>query len=487
MAYSSLREFVELLDRKGQLLRIRKPISQDLEITEIADRAIKAGGPALLFENVTGHGTPVLANAFGSMQRMAWALGVQDVEEIATRVRELLEMKIPEGLVQKAMLLPKLYELSSFTPKSVKTGPCQEIVQKDVDLDLLPICKCWPMDGGRFITLPLVFTRDPKTQKRNVGMYRMQIYDKKTTGMHWQIHKVGSRHFQDYQERRQRMEVAVALGGDPAMMFSALAPLPEFIDEVLFTGFLRKEPVAMVKCKTVDLEVPADADIILEGYVDPSESRIEGPFGDHTGYYSLEDPYPVFHVTCVTQRRDAIYPHTIVGRPPMEDGFMGKAVERIFLPFVQNLSPEIVDMHLPIEGIFHNVVIVSIKKRYPYHARKIAHSLWGMGQLMFSKIVVVMDGDVNIQDPGEVLWLLGNNIDPKRDIFFTEGPLDALNYASDMPNFGSKMGIDATTKWKEEGFNRPWPPKIVMDEKTKQKIDAMFPEGIGLEELGIKQ
>ena len=465
-----------MLDRKGQLLRIRQSVSQDLEITEIADRAMKSGGPALLFENVAGHTAPVLINAFGSMQRMAWSLGVDDVETIARQIKELLELKIPEGLAQKAMLLPKLYELSRYGPKHVKTGPCQEIVQHDVDLDLLPVSKCWPMDGGRFITLPLVFTRDLKTGKRNVGMYRMQIYDKKTTGMHWQIHKVGSKHFQDHQERGKRMEIAVALGGDPALTFSALAPLPEFLDEMLFAGFLRKEPVCMVPCKTVDLEVPADADYILEGYVDPLESRVEGPFGDHTGYYSLEDKYPVFHVTCITQRRDPIYPHTIVGRPPMEDGFMGKAVERIFLPFVQNLFPEIVDMNLPIEGIFHNVVLVSIKKRYPYHARKIAHSLWGMGQLMFSKMIAVFDADVNIQDPQEVLWLLGNNIDPKRDVFFTEGPLDALNHASDHPNFGSKMGIDATAKWKEEGFNRPWPPLITMDKAVKEKIDAMFPD-----------
>ncbi len=479
MAFPSLKAFVDLLERRGELLRIRESVSQDLEITEIADRVMKAGGPALLFENVKGHTTPVLINAYGSMQRMAWALGVENVEEIAKEIRELLDLKPPEGLLQKAMMLPKLYELSRYSPKHVSGGPCQEVVQREVDLDALPVNKCWPLDGGRFVTLPLVFTHDPQTGKRNVGMYRMQIYDKKSTGMHWQIHKVGSRHFQDYQEKKQRMEIAVALGGDPALTFSALAPLPEALDEMLFAGFLRKEPVSLVKCKTVDIEVPADADFILEGYVDPAESRVEGPFGDHTGYYSLEDNYPVFHVTCVTQRRDPIYPHTIVGRPPMEDGYMGKAVERIFLPFVQHLFPEITDMNLPIEGIFHNVAIVSIKKRYPYHARKIAHSLWGTGQLMFSKIIAVFDAGVNIQDPAEVLWMLGNNIDPKRDIFFTEGPLDALNHASDMPNCGSKMGIDATMKWKEEGFNRPWPPLIKMDKAVRDKIDAMFPGGIG--------
>ncbi len=476
MAYSSLRDFVSLLERKGQLLRISQSVSQDLEITEISDRMIKGGGPALLFENVAGHKTPVLTNAFGSMQRIAWALGAQDVEEIAGRIRELLDFKAPEGMVEKAMLLPKLFELSRYLPRQVKSGPCQEVVQSPGDLDSLPVCKCWPKDGGRFVTLPMVITRDPRTGVRNVGMYRLQINDRTSTGMHWQVHKDGARHHRDHRQMGQRMEVAVALGGNPAHTFAALAPVPENVDEFLFAGFLKREPVELVRCKTISLEVPADADFVLEGFVDQGELRMEGPFGDHTGYYSLEDFYPVFHVTCITRRRDPIYPHTVVGRPVMEDSFLGTAVERIFLPFLQHLFPELVDIHLPVEGVFHNVALVSIKKQYPYHARKIAHGLWGLGQLMFSKIIAVFDQDINLQNPSEVVWVLGNTIDPKRDVFFTEGPVDALNYASDHPNFGSKMGIDATVKWKEEGFARPWPERIEMSPEVKKKIDAQFGE-----------
>jgi len=482
MAYKDLREFINKLESAGELKRVTVPLSPELEITEVADRAIKSNGPALIIENPTGYDIPVLINAFGSKKRMAMALGVEDIDEIANRIKDLIHLEPPDGLIDKIKMLPALVKLSSAFPKSVKSGPCQEVVLKgdDASLDKFPILKCWPADGGRFITLPVVFTKDPETGTRNVGMYRMHVYDSKTTGMHWHQHKVGAKHYAGYERLGKRMEVAVTLGGDPAITYSATAPLPEDIDEMVFAGFLRQKPVELVKCVSVGLEVPADSEIVIEGYVDPRERRTEGPFGDHTGYYSPADEYPVFHVTAITHRKDPIYPATIVGKPPMEDCWIAKATERIFLPLIKSQLPEIVDINLPVEGVFHNLAIVSIKKRYPGHAQKVMHALWGMGQMSFTKIIVVVDENVDVQDMHAVLWRIGNNIDPKRDVCFVEGPVDVLNHASPIPNYGSKMGIDATKTFPEAGFTRGWPPEIEMHPSIKAKIDGLWKElGIG--------
>lgn len=478
MAYSDLRDFIRRLEQEGELARVSRSINPNLEITEIADRVVKRGGPALLFETVDGSDMPVLINHFGSKKRMATALGVDDLDDIGKEIESLMNTQPPGSLVDKVMMLPKLLKLSSAFPKTVKNAPCQEVVltNDNASLDLLPVLKCWPDDGGQFITLPMVFTKDFETGKRNVGMYRMHVYDSRTTGMHWHVHKVGARHYAEYEKRNQRMEVAVALGGDPAITYAATAPLPEDFDEMIFAGFLRKAPVEMVQCKTVDLEVPADAEIILEGYVDSHERRVEGPFGDHTGYYSPAEEYPVFHLTCITHRKNPIYPATIVGRPPMEDCYIGKATERIFLPLLKSQLPEIIDMNLPVEGIFHNLAFVSIRKRYPMQARKVIHALWGLGQMMFTKIIVVFDDDVNVQDMNEVIWRLGSNIDPKRDVTFSEGPVDALDHAAPQALFGSKMGIDATRKLPGEGHYREWPEDIVMNPEVKAKIDLIWSE-----------
>lgn len=488
--YNSLRHFVDFLASKGQLVRITEQVRAELEITEITDRVTKAGGPALLFENViTVHGEksqfPLLINTYGTWQRMAWALGVEDIEQIAHEIDEILKTQPPSGFLDKLMMLPKLARLGSYLPKSVKSGACQQVVRETVDLSILPYLKCWPLDGGPYITYPVVMTKDPESGIRNVGTYRMQVFDKQTTGMHWQIHKGGSKHFQRYRELKKKIPVAVILGGDPVYGYAATAPLPDNIDEMILAGFIRKQGVEMVPCKTIDMEVPADADFVLEGYVDPTEPLVkEGPFGDHTGYYSLADDYPLFHVTAITHRKDAIYPTTIVGPPLQEDGFIGKASERIFLPLIKTTFPEVRDMHLPIEACFHNLVIVSLKKQYPGHAKKIMHSFWGMGQLMFSKCIIVVDEDVDVQNLGEVTWRVATHIDPKRDIIFAEGPLDALDHSADAFAYGSKMGIDATTKWKEEGFTREWPPLIKMSDDVKKKIDKIWsslsPEGRGL-------
>jgi len=482
MAYSDLRDFISRLERDKELVRVTRSVNPELEITEIADRTVKRGGPALLFEDVAGSDIPVLINHYGSTRRMAMALGVENVELIAERIDSLIHSDIPGGFLDKLKTLPKLAKLASSFPKSVKSGPCQEVVRTgaDASLDFLPVLKCWPGDGGRFITLPMVFTKDPDTGKRNVGMYRMQVFDSRTTGMHWHVHKVGAAHYAGYERRGQKMEVAVALGGDPAITYAATAPLPEEFDEMIFAGFLRGAPVDMVRCRSIDMEVPADAEIVLEGYVDPHERRIEGPFGDHTGYYSPAEAYPVFHLTCVTHRKAPIYPATIVGRPPMEDCFIGRATERIFLPLIKAQLPEIVDLNLPVEGIFHNLAFVSIRKRYPMHARKVIHALWGLGQMMFTKIIVVFDEDVNVQDMSEVIWRLGANIDPKRDVAFSEGPVDALDHAAPQALFGSKMGIDATRKLPGEGHNREWPDDIRMAPDVKARIDSIWGElGIG--------
>ena len=557
MAYDDLRDWIQALEKHGELRRIREEVSPELEITEITDRVSKIGasshpfrkergkdgapgskdgahplvenyapgGPALLFENVKGHpGHKVLINQFGSERRMALALGVERIDEIAERIHGLMNLKPPAGgFLDKLKMLPQLAELGNILPKTVsaKDAPCKEKIRREgFNLNYFPILKCWPHDGGRFITLPCVHTRDPRTGRRNIGMYRMQVYDGQTTGMHWQRQKVAAEHYREALRaaaswtgdaagtesarvaimaesaggavaipeqpagaipqlalgnlKGSRLEVAVAIGTDPATTFSAIVPAPPEIEEFLIAGFLRGKPVEIVKCETVDLEVPAHAEIVLEGYVELGELRSEGPFGDHTGFYTLPDEYPVFHLTCVTHRKDPIYAATIVGKPPMEDAWMGKAVERIFLPAMKMTIPELVDIHLPVEAVFHNLMIVSIKKSYPGHARKVMNAIWSLGQAMFTKCIIVVDEDCDVQDIGEVVLRVANNIDPERDIQFTLGPIDSLDHASRLPNYGSKMGIDATRKWKAEGFERPWPAMIEMDRATKAKIDAMW-------------
>ncbi|HOQ08816.1 MAG TPA: menaquinone biosynthesis decarboxylase [Syntrophomonadaceae bacterium] len=478
MAYKDLREFVERLEREGELKRIKTEVDSELEITEITDRVSKAYGPALLFENVRGYSWPVLINAFGSKKRMAMSLGVNDLDEIARDIVSFMEIadQVPQTMMDKVKLLPKIAQVANFIPKLVRHGACQEVVESNPSLDLLPVLKCWPEDAGRFITLPQVYTKDPETGKRNVGMYRMQVYDSKTTGMHWHTHHDGAAIYRKNCQLGKPTEVAVALGGDPAITYAATAPLPPGIDELLFAGFLRKKPVELVKCKTVDLEVPADAEIVLEGYVDPWERRIEGPFGDHTGYYSLADEYPVFHLTAVTHRKNPIYPATIVGRPPQEDCYMALATERIFLPLLKFQLPEIVDMHLPMEGVFHNCALVSIKKSYPGHARKVMSSLWGMGQMMFAKFIIVVDEDVNVQDVSEVMWKVFNNVDPRRDTMIVDGPLDVLDHSAPTPLMGSKMGIDATRKWVSEGHPREWPNDIKMSREIVELVNRKWSE-----------
>jgi 4-hydroxy-3-polyprenylbenzoate decarboxylase len=476
MAYADLRDFINALEKAGELKRVTAEVDPHLEITEIADRAVKSNGPALLFEKPKNHTIPVLINGFAGMRKMELALEVDSIESIAARIAEYLEMKTPQGLMGKLKMLPKLAEMGSFFPREVSGGPCKDIVKKDhFSLYDYPILKCWPQDGGPFITLPLVFSKNPVTGKRNVGVYRLQVYDERSTGMHWQTHKQGAEHYRRRlaEGKEERMEVAVAIGSDPATMFSGILPLPPDLDEMLFAGFLRSKPVELVKCETVDLEVPANAEIVLEGYVKMGELRTEGPFGDHTGFYSLEDQFPVFHVTCITQRKNPIYATTIVGPPPMEDYYMGKTIERIFLPLMRLQLPEVVDMCLPAEGIFHNLMLVSIRKSYPLQARKVMSAIWGLGQAMFTKCIVVVDHDVNVQDLREVVWKALNNIDPERDIQFVLGPIDQLDHSSRLPNYGSKMGIDATRKWPQEGFTRPWPDVIRMDEEVKKRVDGI--------------
>ncbi|MGZ8451476.1 MAG: menaquinone biosynthesis decarboxylase [Candidatus Binatia bacterium] len=475
MAYNSLQDFLQVLEREGELKRIFHPVKAQLEITEIADRVMKSAGPALLFENVVGKNIPVLINAFGSTKRMALALGVTDIEEIAAEITKLIQTRPPKSFKDKLQLLGELVKLAGIPPKMVKEAACQEVVNRDPDLNLLPVLTCWPGDAGPFITLPMVFSKDAVKGTRNVGLYRMQVFDRRTTGMHWHLHKVGARHFQQQKEHKGKLELAVCLGGDPAMIYAATAPLPPQIDEILFTGFLRKKGVELIKCLTVDIEVPANSDIVIEGYVDPAEPlRREGPFGDHTGFYSLADDYPVFHVTCITHRKNPIYPTTIVGRPPMEDAYLGKATERLFLPLLRVTLPEIADMNLPVHGVFHNLAIISITKEYPAHGRKVMHALWGLGQMMFTKTLIVVDHDVNVHDLAEVTWVVGNNIEPKRDAIFSDGPVDVLDHAAPMLGYGSKLGLDATRKWRSEGFEREWPDAIVMDEKTKNYVDSIW-------------
>lgn len=474
--FHDLIAFIDALDNTRELARITEPVSPELEIAAVTDRVSKSpgGGPALLFEQPTGHDMPVAINLYGSMTRMCMALGVRSLDDLAAEIAELTNPKIPAGVLDTLKMLPMLGRLKDLLPKTVSSGPCQEVVQKNGTLEGIPILKCWPSDGGPYITLPMVFTKDPETGMRNIGTYRMQVYDERTTGMHWQRHKGGAQHYRVAERLGTRLPVAVALGADPALPFAATAPMPEGLDELLLAGFLRRERVELVKCVTVDLEVPANAQIVLEGYVEPGERRREGPFGDHTGFYSHPDDYPVFHITCVTRRKHPIYLTTVVGIPPMEDYYLGKASERIFLPLIRKTVPEIVDMHFPAEGIFHNLVIISIDKRYPGHARKIMNAVWGLGQLMFSKTIIVVDKDVDVQNQSEVAWIVGTHIDPERDIQFMRGPVDDLEDASDLPAFGSKMGIDATRKWPSEGFKRPWPERIRTTDAAARRAEEIW-------------
>ena len=458
---------------------MKTPVSCELEITEIADRSVKSGGPALLFENVEGYQQPVLINLFASDQRMAWALGVERLDDLTQRIQDLLRLMQgpPEGLVNRLRTLGKLVHMGSFQPKTVRNAPCQEVVLsgEEVDLFQFPILKCWPLDGGRYITLPLVITKAPESGVQNYGIYRLQVYDARTTGMHWQTHKVGASHYRARQGLGDaRMEVAVALGGDPATIWTGSAPLPPDLDEMSVAGFIREEGVELVRAKTVDLLVPAQAEIVLEGYVIPGEERPEGPFGDHTGYYSLEDDYPIFHITTITRRRDAIYPAAVVGRPPMEDYWMGKVTERIFMPMIQMILPEVVDINMPAEGIFHNLVLVSIKKEYPGQARKVMYGLWGLGLMSLAKTIVVVDHFVDVQDPSEVVWRVANNFNPSRDLVVVEGPLDDLDVASGSAKFGGKLGIDGTQKTAQEGYRGEWPPDIVMTPDIKRLVDSKW-------------
>lgn len=484
MAYKDLRDFIKVLDNKGLLQRIQTEVDPILEISEITDRMSKSpnGGKALFFEKVKGSQFPVVTNIFGSFERMCLALEVNELDDVAKRIESILNQAPPKTLLEKISMLPKLIEFSKYLPKYTKIAPCHEVIEKEnPDLSKFPIIKCWPHDGqpgdeGKFITLPMVFTKDPETGRPNCGMYRIHVYDKKTTGMHWHIHKDGARHYEKYKKLGQKMPAAIAVGSDPSVIYASSAPLPESIDEMLFAGFLRKAPVEMVKCITCDIEVPANSEMVVEGYLEPGETRIEGPFGDHTGFYSPAEPYPVFHVTCITHRKDMIYPATVVGKPPMEDCYMGKATERIFLPLLKLDFPEIKDINLPMEGVFHNFALISIKKSYPGHAKKIINGLWGKGQMMFAKLLIVVDDDVDVQNLSYTAWRVLNNVDWKRDVVIAEGPLDALDHAANWPRYGAKMGIDATRKTREEGMMRDWPEEIYMSEEIKKLVDQRWKE-----------
>ena len=479
--YVNLSAFVADLRANGELHEISAPVDPMLEMSEIADRCVKhpSGGPALYFTSVKGSAFPVLMNAFGTRQRMARAMGVEDLDDLGTRVRRLLELaRPPSGLADKLGAVLRLGELAALAPKTVRDAPCQEIVQRGAEVDLreLPVLTTWPGDGGPFITLPMVFTKDPVSGAQNTGMYRMQVYDERTTGMHWQRHKHGREH-QDAAGSGARMPVAVALGADPATLYAASAPLPSGIDEMLLAGFVRGKSVPMVRCLTVDINVPAEAEFVLEGYVDNAELRREGPFGDHTGVYSLADDYPVFHVTCLTRRRAPIYWATVVGRPPMEDYWLGKVTERLFLPLLQQMMPEVVDYNFPAEGIFQNLVIVSIRKRYPGHAKKVMYGLWGLGHMMMlTRNILVVDADIDVHDLRVAAWTALNNVDAGRDLVLAPGPVDALDHAAPLPALGTKLGIDATRKTAEEGYAREWPEQIVMSDEVKQAVAKRWRE-----------
>ncbi|MEW6528185.1 MAG: menaquinone biosynthesis decarboxylase [Spirochaetota bacterium] len=477
MAYKNLQNFIIALENAGELKRITAEVDPYLEITEIADRMSKTGGPALLFEKVKGSAFPVLINAFGSYKRMQMALQCNSFDEIGQKIFNLITMQPPKTFAEKMKALFTLKDIVKIMPKEVSKAPCQKhVLTQGALLDALPIVTCWPKDGGPFITLPIVITKDPETGIQNAGMYRMHKFSNATTGMHWQYNKDGARHYRKYCQLQKRMPIAVALGASPAITYAATAPLPPDIDEMLFAGFLEGEPVELVKAHTVDLLVPAEAEFIIEGYVDPGDETIEGPFGDHTGFYSPADRYPVFHVTCITMRDNPVYPATVVGKPPMEDCYMAKATERIFLPFLKMLVPEIVDIELPLEGVFHNCALVAIKKEYPGQAKKVINVLWGLGQMASTKFIAVFDDDIHLRDYSTVVWKLLNNVDPRRDLMIVEGPLDALDHSASYANFGGKMGIDATRKTKEEGMGREWPEEIKMDPAIIELVNKRWKE-----------
>src|SRR3954452_22439252 len=477
---ADLREWIALLEREGELVRVAAEVDPVLEVTEIVDRTVKGGGPALLFERPKGSERPLLINQFGTERRMCLGFGVGSLDDLGRRVSDVLEMQPPQGLVEKVRGLQKLKSLADSRPRTVRKGPVQEVVLEgaDVDLGLLPVQQCWPDDGGRFITLPAVITHDPRNGGRNVGMYRMQVLDRNRTAMHWQIHKDGR---MDYLATDGRLEVAVALGLDPVTAYSASAPLPKHVDELMLAGFLKGEPVELVRCKTIDLDVPANAEIVLEGYVERGDLAPEGPFGDHTGYYTGVEPFPVFHVTAMTMRKDAIYPSIVVGKPPQEDAWLGKATERIFLPAIRMSVPELVDYDLPVAGAFHNCAIVSIRKSYPGHAQKVMHAIWGLGLLSLTKSVVVVDEWVDVHDYEEVFFRVGANVDPMRDVMLSEGPLDHLDHAPTRQFYGGKLGIDATHKGPAEG-TREWPPEIEMTAGVRELVSSRWAEyGIALD------
>lgn len=476
---NNLRDFIAALDKAGELRRIDQPVDPILEVTEIADRVMKSpgGGPALLFTNLKGgNGMPLLINAFGSKKRMQMVCGNDVISNVTENFLALLEPKGSLGIMDKLKMLPKLKQLNEIFPTEVpqRQAPCMDVIVDNPSFNMMPVCQCWPDDGGRFITMPMVFSRDPRSNATNCGMYRLQVYDDKTCGMHWHLHKGGAEHLRKMAERGEKLPVSIAMGGGPVEIFTATCPLPPDVFEMLFAGLIRGESVKMVKCRTNDLMVPAEADIVLEGYVDPAELRLEGPFGDHTGYYSLADMYPVFHLTAMSHRRDPVYIHTIVGVPPMEDAYIGEAIEALFTPLMKRQLPEVVDMHMPVEGVFHNLMLISIRKGYPGHARKVMHSIWGLGQAMFTKLIVVVDEDVNIRDYSQLAWRALNNVDYSRDVEIVKGPVDDLDHASQTHRYGGKMGIDATRKWPTEGFTREWPEVITMSDDVKKRVDDMW-------------
>jgi 4-hydroxy-3-polyprenylbenzoate decarboxylase len=483
MAFKDLSEFIHLLEQNGQLKRISTEVSPELEITEITDRISK--GPlgrnvALLFENVKGSDSPVLINSMGHPDRMAWALGADDLNELGQRLAELIDMRLPQGAAEMMARAGKLINVIrslGIGPSVVRNAPVQQVVHtgEEVDLAELPVLKCWPDDAGRFITLPTVVTRDPVSGTRNVGMYRLQVRDRNTLSMHWQLHKGGAEHARSAEySHHQHLPVAVSLGGDPAITWAGSAPLPPGIDEFLLAGWLRGKAVELTPCVTQPLEVPAHAEFVIEGYVDPNETAPEGPFGDHTGHYTPVADYPVMHVTAITHRRSPIYPTTIVGIPPMEDYWMGKATERLFLPLTRMFLNEIVDISMPAEGVFHNLLLVSIRKRYPGHARKVINGIWGLGLMMLTKCIVVLDHDIDIQDTSSALFHTLNNVDWKRDVIIQEGPVDALDHASYLEAYGGKIGIDATRKLPQEGYTRSWPKLVGMSDDVKARVDAIW-------------
>lgn len=478
MPFRALGDFLAALESQGDLVRVRSPISRDLEITEVTQRVLRKDGPALLFESVSGASCPVVTNLLGSPRRIALALGDADLNATAARVGDLARLRPPAGLVGAMKDLGGTMEtlslLRSLAPKRVRSGPCQEVEEETVDLDRWPILKCWPKDGGRTITFPTVITSNPETGEGHSGIYRLQQYGPDTLGFHAQIHRVGANNLRRWAARGERMPVAVVLGCDPVTLFSGLAPVPEGISKYAFAGFLRREPVELVKARTVDLEVPAEAEIVLEGYVDPREQKVEGPFGDHTGYYSAPEPFPILHITHLTHREHPVYLATVTGKPPTEDAILGKAVERIFLPVLRLVLPEIVDMNLPIEGLFINLGIVSIRKTYPDHPRKVMHALWGLGQMMFTRYLIVVDEDVDVHDLSEVLYRVSLQADPEEDIELSHGPVDQLSISNPIPNRGAKIGIDATRKRPEDGFPRAWPEEIRPDDATVRAVDQLL-------------